>query len=124
MVGQRQVGSQMDAQLSTVDLRGKENFFAKRVAGGYALCGAGQLAAGVIQEGRNTDYHTTVATGNQLKVVTAAALAVNVKVASDAAGKAVAAAVGDEVLGVILEPSSGAGVMALIEFRPEGVLKA
>lgn len=124
MVGQRQVGSQMDAQASVADLRGKENLFAKRVAGGFDLCGAGQLARGVIQEGRDVGYHTTVATGNQLKVIAAAALAVDTKVASNAAGKAVAAAAGDEVLGVVIEPSSANGTMALIEFRPEGELPA
>lgn len=124
MVGQRQVGSQMDAQPSTVDLRGKENHFARLVAGGFALCGAGQLARGVIQEGRDVGYHTTVATGNQLKVVAAAALAREAKVASNANGQAVAAAAGNEVLGTVIEPSSGAGVMCLIEFNPQGVLPA
>jgi hypothetical protein len=124
MVGQRQVGSQMDAQPSTVDLRGKERHFARLVAGGFALCGAGQRARGVIQEGRDVGYHTTVGTGNQLKVIAAAALAREVKVASDANGQAVAAAAGNEVLGTVIEPTAAAGELALIEFNPEGVLPA
>jgi hypothetical protein len=124
MVGQRQVGSQMDCQLSTVDLRGKERHFARLVAGGFALCGAGERARGVIQEGKDVGYHSTVATGNQLKVVAAAALARDVKVASNAAGRAVAAAAGNEVLGTVIEPSTAAGEMCLIEFAPEGVLPA
>lgn len=124
MVGQRQVGSQMDAQPSVGDLTGKEHHFAKYVAGGIDLCGNGERAGGVVQEGKAVGRHSTIATGNQLKVVADAALARDVRVTSTATGRAKAAAAEDEVNGVVIEPSGAAGEMCLIEFNPTGALPA
>jgi len=124
MVGQRQVGSQMDAQPSTVDLRGKEHHFARYVAGGLALPVDGGRAGGVIQEGKDAGRHSTIATGNQLKVVANAALARDTRVTAMANGRARAAAAGEEVNGVVIEPSGAAGEMCLIEFNPTGALPA
>lgn len=92
MAVERFVGSMTDAKLSTVDLRGKEFHFAKRVAGGFAICGNKEKPAGVIHEGKNVGLHTSIKTGNQLKVVAAAALNPGDKVGSDANGQAVVAA--------------------------------
>lgn len=125
MAVQRQVGAQTDAKPSTEDLRGKTYRFAKRVAGGFALCGAGQQAAGTIQEGKNVGQHTSIATGNQLKVVAGAAVAAGVKIASDAQGRAVlAAGAGTEVLGKSINATAAVGELLEIDFRPEGPIAA
>lgn len=92
----RQVGSQTDAKPSNSDLSGKEYRFAKRVnAGGesrFDLAGLGQQVAGVISEGKPVGQHTSVDTGNQLKVVAAANIAPGDYVSSDANGAARVAA--------------------------------
>ncbi|MFL6864119.1 MAG: hypothetical protein ACJ8DZ_14080 [Allosphingosinicella sp.] len=112
----------MDAQPSVGDLTGKEHHFAKYVADGIDLCGDGERAGGVIQEGKDIGRHSTIATGNQLKVVASAALARGTSVTSNADSQAKAAGDGDEVNGVVIEPSSAAGEMCLIEFNPTGAL--
>lgn len=128
MAVQRQTGAQNDAKPTVGDLRTKLYRFAKRVAiaghpgSGFALCGAGQLAAGVIQEGKLEPQSSSVATGNQLKVVAAAALAAGVKIASNANGEAVAAAAGAHILGQTINATTAAGQMLEIEFNPQGVM--
>lgn len=90
MATQRQVGSQTDAKESNSDLRGKEFCLATRVAGGKLdLCGAGGKVAGVISEGRNVGYHTSINTGNQLKVIAGGAIAVGDTLQSDGSGHAI-----------------------------------
>lgn len=129
MAVQRQVGSQMDAKPSIIDLRPHLYKFAKRGAyadhpgGGFDICGAGQKAAGVIQEGKNVGESTTVATGNQLKVVAGAAIAVpGTRIAAGALGVCVAAAAGNEILGRTISPVANAGELVEIEFNPEGLM--
>lgn len=128
MAVQRQVGSQMDAKPSVSDLRTRLYHFAKRVAGGFDLCGVGQLGAGVIQEGKNIGEHTTVATGNQLKVVAGGAIPPASRLASDANGRAVVAVAGAAGAGVpvyvlgqsINQVARAAGELVEIEFAPNG----
>ena len=92
----RQVGSQTDAKASAVDLTGKEYRFAKRVNDGgeskFALAGLGEQVAGVISEGKPVGQHTSVDTGNQLKVVASAQINPGQFVSSDANGAARVAA--------------------------------
>lgn len=59
-----------DCKESGADLRGKEYHFATRDASGkFVLCGDGGKIAGVITEGRDVGYHTSVDTGPMLKAV-------------------------------------------------------
>jgi hypothetical protein len=126
MAVQRQTGAQNDAKPTVGDLRQKLYRFAKRVpyaghpGSGFALCGAGQLAAGVIEEGKNAPQHTSVATGNQLKVVCGAPVAAGTRIASDANGEAITAVAGAEVLGQSINATAVAGEMLEIEFNPSG----
>jgi hypothetical protein len=114
MTVQRQVGSQTDCQESATDLRGKENRFAKRVAGPkFAVAGAGEKVAGIISEGKNVGLHTSINTGNQLRVVAGAALAVGDVVQSDAEGRAIVGTTNPA--GTVIFPASAAGVLAEIE---------
>jgi hypothetical protein len=99
----RQVGSQTDAKPSAVDLTGKEFRFAKRVNDGgeskFSLAAAGEQVAGVISEGKAVGLHTSVDTGNQLKVVAGAAVNPGQFVASDADGAARVATSGQVIAG-------------------------
>lgn len=91
MAVQKQDGLFTDCQESAEDLRGKEFYFATRnSAGKFALCGNGGAIAGVISEGRNTGYGTSVNTpGNPiLKVIAGSACARGDSIQSDASGKA------------------------------------
>jgi hypothetical protein len=119
----------MDAKPSIVDLSNRLYRFAKRGAyaghpgSGFDLCGAGQKAVGVIQEGKPVGKHSTVATGNQLKVVAGGAIAnAGTRIASDAEGRAVAAAAGNEILGRTIAPVAAVGDLVEIEFSPEGLM--
>lgn len=114
-MAERKTGSQMDSGLSAVDLSAKNRLFCKRTAGGINLAGAGENVAGVIIEGKKAGLHTSFATGNQVKVIAAAALAVGTKVMCDAASKAAAATAGNHVVGVVIRPSTGADTLCTID---------
>jgi acetylornithine/succinyldiaminopimelate/putrescine aminotransferase len=117
----RKTGSQTDAKPSTVDMTGKEFYLAKRVAGGFAIAALGEKVAGVIEEGKNVGLHTSITTGNQLKAVAGAAIAVGDKLSSDANGKVRVAASTHWVFGTA---SSVAANGELVEFDmdQEGVM--
>lgn len=121
MAVERFVGAMTDAKPSTVDLTGKEFCFAREVAGGFALCGAGQQPVGVISEGKNVGYSSSVKTGNQLKVACGAAVAIGAEVASDANGKAVAAVAGNYVYGRAKKATTAANQMLEIQVTNEGI---
>lgn len=90
MAVQRQDGLFADAKESASDLRGKEYYFAKRTTAGlFDLAGDGDKIVGVISEGRNTGYHTSVNTGKQLKAIAGAPITAGDRVQSNNAGKAV-----------------------------------
>jgi hypothetical protein len=90
MAVQRQDGWGTDAKESAEDLRGQEYKFATRnAAGKLELCGAGEKIAGVISEGRDTGYHTSINTAGQLKAIAGGAIAVGDNVQSDSGGRAV-----------------------------------
>lgn len=97
----RQVGAMTDCKASAVDLTGKEFRFAKRVNDSgeskFNLAGAGEAVAGVISEGKAVGLHTSVDTGNQLKVVAGAAINPGQFVASDANGAARVATTGQNI---------------------------
>lgn len=91
MAVQKQDGLHTDVAVSGADLRGKEGFAAKKVNGEFVLAGAGDYVEGIISEGRNTGYHTSVNTdGNPIvRWVAGAAVAAGAYVSSDAQGRAV-----------------------------------
>jgi hypothetical protein len=120
MTVEKFTGSQTDCQPSTVDLTGKEFFLAKRVAGGFALAGLGEKVAGVISEGKPVGAHTSIKTGNQLKAVAGAAIAVGDKVTSDAAGKVRVVGAGHEQFGVAMTAAAN-GELVLIEVDRAGL---
>lgn len=91
MAVQKQDGLFTQTGESASDLRGKEFYFAARDANGkFALAGDGGAIVGVISEGRDTGYHTSVNTkGNPiLKVIAGSAITRGDAVQSDASGKA------------------------------------
>lgn len=121
MAVQRQVGSQTDAKESAVDLTGKEYHFAARAADGrFTLPVLGGKVAGVIQEGKAAGRHSSVATGNQLKVVAAAAIPVGSKIAAAADGRAVVAVLGNEVVGEAISATGAAGELLEIDMDRTG----
>jgi hypothetical protein len=120
MAVERFTGSQTDAKPSTVDLTGKEFHLATRVAGGFALCGLGGKAAGVISEGKAVGLHTSIKTGNQLKVLAGTNIAVGDKVTSDANGKLRVVGAGHEQFGIAM--SAGAnGELVTVEVDRAGL---
>lgn len=115
MATERFTGSQTDTGKSDADLRNKEFFGVKRTATGVALCGAGDHCDGVISEGKAAGLHTSFKTGNQLKAIAGAAVAVGAKVTPDAQGRFVTAASGTEVFGTAMSAAAAAGDLFTID---------
>lgn len=99
MATERFTGSQTDTQVSAADLTGKEYFACKRTSSGVNLCGANEYADGIISEGKAAGLHTSFKTGNQLKAIAGAAIAIGASVTTDAAGKFVTATTGQKATG-------------------------
>lgn len=121
MAVERFTGSQTDAKPSTVDLTGKEYHFAKRVAGGFAICGNKEKPAGVISEGKAVGLWSSIKTGNQIKVKAEAAIAVGDKVGSNANGAAVVAAATWYCVGEAMSAAAN-GELVTINVTNEGIV--
>lgn len=115
MAVERFTGSQTDTVLSDVDLRDKEYYALKRTATGGALCGAGDHCDGVISEGKNVGLHTSFKTGNQLKAIAGAAVAIGARVTPNADGKFITATSGTEVFGVAISAANAANDLFTID---------
>lgn len=89
------------------DLSAKLHYFAKiDTDGEIVLCGDGQAVAGVIVEAAILGKPVSIAFGAIGKVVCAEAITPGAQIASDADGKAVAAAVGDWVAGIAINSAA------------------
>lgn len=118
----RHTGAQKDAKRSAEDLRDKEFFLATRNGDGdFELAALGEKVAGVIVEGKDVGYHTSIATGNQLKAVAGAAINAGDKLSSDAAGKVRVAAAGHYVFGTAISDAAN-GEMVEFDMDQEGVM--
>lgn len=116
MAVERFTGSQTDTGLSDVDLTDKEFFAVKRTtAGGVTLCGAGDHCSGVVSEGKAAGLHTSFKTGNQLKAIAGAAVAVGAKVTPDGNAKFITATTGTEVFGTAISAANAANDLFTIE---------
>lgn len=93
MAVQKQDGWATDARPSGEDLTGKEFRFCKREADGdVVLCGAAEVIAGVISEGKATGLWSSFNTGGMLKVISGGVIAVGDLVGSGAAGVGISGA--------------------------------
>ncbi len=91
------------AALATSDLSAKLFFLAKIDSNAKIdLAGDGGAVAGVIIEGAVAGFPATIQTHGIAKVICAETIAAGARVASDASGKLVAAAVGDFEVGTAL----------------------
>jgi len=115
MTIERFTSSQTDALASDADLTGKEFYAAKRTATGVALCVAGDHCDGVISEGKAVGLHTSIKTGNQVKAIAGAAVAIGAKVSPNAAGKFITAASGAEVFGTAASAAGAANDLITID---------
>lgn len=91
MATQKQDGLFTDTAEAASDLTGKEFYFATlNSSGKAALCGSGDVVAGVISQGRAAGYHVSFNTGGGfLKVVAGGTIAVGDKIQSDGNGAAI-----------------------------------
>lgn len=115
MATERFTGAQTDAVPGAVDLTGKEFFAAKRTANGLDLCGAADHCDGVISEGKAAGLSSSIKTGNQLKAVGGAAIAVGAAVTPNAAGKFVTATAGQRFFGRAMTACEGADRLFTID---------
>jgi hypothetical protein len=107
------------------DLSGSQYRFVALASDGQVdPAGAGLSAVGVLQNdpaaaGRAAE----VAISGVVPVEFGGVVTIGLSLASDAAGKAVAAAVGDQILGVATE-AGGDGTVGSILFQPRGLVPA
>lgn len=89
---------------AAADLSAKQYCLVKQDATGkLVLCGAGQAAIGALKDAPALGSQGTVVTLGVAKVICGGVVGVGANLASDAAGKAVAAGANDAVVGVALE---------------------
>ena len=115
MATERFTGHQTDTAPGAVDLTGKEYFAAKRTTGGLNLCGAGDFCDGIISEGKAAGLHSSIKTGNQLKAVAGAPVAIGAKVTPDGSAKFITATSGTEVFGTAITAAGADGDLFTIE---------
>ena len=115
MAVERFTGSQTDTVLSDIDLRNKEFYALKRTATGGTLCAAGDHCDGVISEGKAVGLHTSIKTGNQVKGIAGAAIAVGAKVTPNGDGKFITATTGTEVFGTAISIANNANDLFTID---------
>lgn len=90
MAVQKQIGAFMDARPGSVDLTGKERYLVTRNADGtIRLAQAGEIVAGVLQEGKAATYWSSFMTGGMTKCVAGGAVAVNQRVQAGGDGTCV-----------------------------------
>lgn len=94
-----------------LDSSGTTTGTARRVV----TCGAGQASLGAIINHPAAGQTAEVLQQGITRVVAGAAFSINAELASDSAGKYVAAASGDRIIAVANESASGADVMAEVE---------
>lgn len=97
------------------DLSDKLHYFAKiDTAGNIVLCGDGEAALGTIIEAAGQDNPVTVQFGGIGKVVAGGSITAGSRIASDAAGKAVVAAVGDYEVGTALTSADANDIVSFV----------
>lgn len=116
MAVERFTGAQTNAAPSEADLTGKEYYAAKMTStGGYVLAGDGDYVDGVISEGKAIGLHTSVKTGNQVKAIAGAAVAIGARVTPNSSGKFITATTGKEVFGRAISAAAAADALFTIE---------
>lgn len=114
MAVQRQDGLFADAKASGESLLDKEFYLAKRGTDGkFYLAGNGDKVAGVISEGRDVGYHSSINTFSQLKCYAGGTITAGDNVQSDATHRAVSGSTNS--FGVAIN-SAVAGEMVEVDF--------
>ena len=100
---------------ASTNLSTKQYFFMKTSATGVALAGNGEKAVGILQNKPDLlGKEATVAIAGVTKMEAGGTIAIDGDVASDAAGKAVAAATGDQILGIALASAVDGDIFSLL----------
>ena len=99
---------------ASADLSAAQYFFMKVTSTGVALAGNGEKSVGVLQnKPAALGREATVAINGVTKMEAGGTIAIDGDVASDAAGKAVAAATGDQILGIALASAVNGDIFSL-----------
>lgn len=93
-------------RIATTDLSGAQYCFVKQVAGGIALCGAGEKPFGVLQNKPKQGAAATVAVGGQSVLKAGGVIAAGASIVSDANGKAVTATTTGHFIGAENGPNA------------------
>jgi hypothetical protein len=108
--------------LAGADLSAAQFRFVKtNSAGAAVLAGAGEMANGAVQNDPESGQAALVDISGVTKVEAAAAITTGALVASDAAGKAVAATSDDYALGTAMETGAADRIISVL-FQPSGVV--
>lgn len=118
------IHGQVETYIAGADLSASQYLFVKTSGATVVVAGAGEEAVGVLWNDPTSGKAASVVRGGDPNVYAGAAIAAGVDVASDAAGKAVAATTGDVILGKTRKAAEAANDLVQIEFYRGGNVSA
>lgn len=114
------IHGQVETYTAGADLTGSQYLFVKLSGAGVVVCGDGQAAVGVLWNDPANTQAASVVRGGDPQVYAGTALAAGINIASNAAGKAVVAALGDIILGTTRAAADAADDLVQINFFQGG----
>lgn len=114
------IHGEVETYIAGADLTGSQYLFVIESGANVVVAGAGEAAVGVLWNDPASGRAASVVRGGDPNVYAGEALAAGVDVASDAAGKAVAATSGDVVLGKTRAAADAADDLVQISFYRGG----
>lgn len=114
------IHGQVETYIAGADLSSSQYLFVKVSGANVVVAGDGEAAVGVLWNDPTSGKAASVVRGGDPHVYAGAAIAAGVDIASDAAGKAVAATTGDIILGTTRAAAAASGDLVQINFITGG----
>tara|TARA_R110000737_G_scaffold204632_2_gene223421 strand:- start:2598 stop:2969 length:372 start_codon:yes stop_codon:yes gene_type:complete len=114
------IHGQVETYIAGADLSSSQYLFVKVSGANVVVAGDGEAAVGVLWNDPTSGKAASVVRGGDPHVYAGAAIAAGIDIASDAAGKAVAATTGDIILGTTRAAAAASGDLVQINFITGG----
>ena len=114
------IHGQVETYIAGADLSSSQYLFVKVSGANVVVAGDGEAAVGILWNDPTSGKAASVVRGGDPHVYAGAAIAAGVDIASDAAGKAVAATTGDIILGTTRAAAAASGDLVQINFITGG----
>ena len=114
------IHGQVETYIAGADLSSSQYLFVKVSGANVVVAGDGEAAVGILWNDPTSGKAASVVRGGDPHVYAGAAIAAGIDIASDAAGKAVAATTGDIILGTTRAAAAASGDLVQINFITGG----